>query len=216
MSDDTHYPIYRGVNLSLGAMQRGYVPRIAAGLNDLRVTKGMLVRPPITLEMEYGWYDSSMTSKDGVHEVFAILKHCARTVDSVAYEYIGHMGLHRISWPDATAVSGSIILSLEDHGKGYGTEAKMLLLYHAFRVKGLYKVVSEVKAFNGNSWGHLLKCGYQVVGRHRRQYFHDGNRVDEIRLEVFRDDWEPIWEQYQCTGKLPTLTKKQRALIKKG
>ena len=63
--------------------------------------------------------------------------------------------------------------------------------------------------------GHLVKCGYTLCGRHKAEDFHEGTFVDEILLEVFRNEWEPVWQAYQTTGKLPRLTEEQRALIEK-
>lgn len=210
---DIHYPVYAGKrNVSLGAMRREYIPLVMEGINDLSVTRGVLTRPPVTLEMEYAWYDNAFTKQSDSDNAFAILRHTDKP-EGRTYEYIGHTGLHRMNFPSAFGSTGSLIVKKDALGKGYGTEAKMLLLYHAFRVKGLRKVISEVKAFNGNSWGHLLKCGYEVIGRRKDHHFSDGAYVDEVVLEVFRETWEPLWERYQKSGELPMLTKKQRTLI---
>ena len=78
---------------------------------------------------------------------------------------------------------------------------------------GLRKIVSSVKAWNAPSLGHLVKCGYTVVGRYRRHVLHEGVLVDEILLEVFPEDWEPIWDAYNKSGVLPKLSPDQRALV---
>jgi len=206
----THYIAYKGkVGVSLAAMNRDYLPLLMQNANNLEVTQGVLLRPPVTIEMEEEWFNRIAKKSDTDH-VFAILLH-EPPIDGVTqYRYIGHCGLHRISWPDGTAKTGSIILEKGLHGKGYGTEAKLLLLYHAFFVKGLRKVCSEVKAFNGNSWGHLLKAGYEQVGRRIRQHFHQGMYVDEILFDVFREDFEVIWLKYEQTSELPKLSSEQK------
>lgn len=208
---DEHLPIHHGLaNVSLGAMRREYIslPLFMVGINDPEVTRGVILRPPVTLEAELAWYDG-MVSKSG-NILFAILLH-----ERAGYRYIGHTGLHDIAWPGGHADSGSIIIDKTCFGKGYGTEAKLLLLYEAFRNRGLRKVCSRVKAFNNNSWGHLLACGYKEVGRHKRQHFCNGTFVDEIIFEVFREDWEPIWSTYQETKTPPRLSDEQRRLLKK-
>lgn len=206
-----HYPIHQGVvYVTLAAMKREYVPIFMRGANDPDVTRGVILRPPVTLEAEYEWYDSL---PKGNNVVFAILLNGRGETSD--FRYIGHTGLHRIIWPNGLATSGTIIADKSCLGKGYGTEAKLLLLYEAFRIRGLRKVCSQVKAFNGNSWGHLLACGYKQVGRRIAHHFHNGSYVDEIELEVFREDWEPIWETYQRTKSLPRLTDEQRVLLQK-
>jgi RimJ/RimL family protein N-acetyltransferase len=207
---DEHYPIHRGlVHVSLGAMRREYLPLFMEGANDPEVMRGVILQPPIALEAELAWYDKMIQGED---LIFAILLH---EKDSVAYRYIGHTGLHDITWPNGFATTGTIIVDKSCFGKGYGTEAKLLLLYEAFRNRGLRKVCSHVKAFNGNSWGHLLACGYQQVGRRKRHHFYNGEFVDDIEFDVFREEWEPIWDAYQKTKSLPKLTREQRSFLQK-
>lgn len=209
-----HYPIHRGlIKVSLGAMRRDYIPLFMQGANDPEVMRGVIMQPPITLEAEFAWYDQ-MIQKNNI--IFAILLHEQNASEtSVSYRYIGHTGLHGSTWPNGFATTGSIIIDKSCFGKGYGTEAKLLLLYEAFRNRGLRKICSRVKAFNGNSWGHLLACGYTQVGRRRAHHFRDGTFVDEIEFEVFREEWEPIWQKYQETKSLPRLTSEQRKLLQK-
>lgn len=210
---DDHYPILPGQNVSLGAMKREYIPLFMRGVNDPEVTRGVLLRPPVTLEEELAWYDKPKTGND---IVFAILLHEKGGGEGMTgYRYIGHTGLHNITWPNGCAATGSIVVDRTLFGKGYGTEAKLLLLYEAFRNRGLRKICSQVKAFNGNSWGHLLACGYREVGRRRAHHFSGGVFVDEIIFEVFREEWEPVWEKYQQTKELPRLSEEQRDRLRK-
>jgi ribosomal-protein-alanine N-acetyltransferase len=210
---DEHYPIHHGLlNVSLGAMRREYIPLFMPGANDPEVMRGVVLRPPVTLEEEYAWYDGPK----GATLIFAILLHEYDDDKKLrGYRYIGHTGLHGIEWPAGHATTGTIIWDRSCLGKGYGTEAKLLMLYEAFRNRGLRKVCSHVKAFNGNSWGHLLACGYHEVGRRKEHHFSSGKFVDDILFEVFRDQWEPIWEKYQQTKELPRLTEEQRSQLKK-
>jgi len=210
-----HFPVHHGlIHVSLGAMQRDYIPLFMPGINNPDVTRGLLIRPPLTLEQELAWYDGLAKRENDV--LFAILLHERDEAGSLTgYRYIGHTGLHGITWPDGRATSGTVIADPTCLGKGYGTEAKLLLLYEAFRNRGLRKVCSHVKAFNGNSWGHLLACGYEQTGRHEAQHFYNGSFVDEVSFGVFREDWEPVWQTYQETGSLPRLTVEQRALLEK-
>lgn len=206
-----HYPIHHGLlHVSLGAMRREYIPLFTVGANDSEVMRGVLLKPPVTLEEEYAWYDKPK----GGDVILAILLHEQDAAGVVTgYRYIGHTGLHGITWPSGFATSGTIIADKSCFGKGYGTEAKLLLLYEAFRVRGLRKVYSHVKAFNGNSWGHLLASGYQQTGRRKAHHFHNGTFVDEISFEIFKDDFERVWSVYQETKTLPRLSAEQRTYL---
>lgn len=208
-----NYIAYTGkVCVSLGALKKEYVPLMMRHINDTTVAAGVLMRPPITLEAEQAWFEEN-SKRNELNQVFAVLRTVDANPTEPECEFLGIMGLRKISWSDGVATTGSILYQKESHGKGYGTEAKLLMLYHAFYIKGLRKVSSEVKAFNGNSWGHLLKCGYREIGRKKRHHFHLGEYVDDVLFEVFREDFEPIWELYQRAGELPTMLPELRASI---
>ncbi len=162
-------------------------------INDPEVTRFLVARFPTTETMEVEWFDSQGKSKNDV--ILAI-----ETLPE--HVLIGTMGLHRISWEDGVATTGAIIGEKEYWGKGYGKEAKMLLLDYAFNTLNLRKICSSVKAFNGRSLSYNKRCGYQEEGRRVKQFFVDGEYHDEILLAVFREDWLPLWLEYQKTGEV--------------
>ncbi len=209
----THYPVHTSPcgRVQLGAMKREYLDKFIPWANNLETTAGLRLSAPITYEAEVEWYESLPKAHN--REVFAILVK-DDPVDS-EYQYVGHTGLHNIHFPSAHATSGTIIGDPKARGRGIGKIAKLLLLQHAFRYTGLRKVVSDVKSFNLASIGHLVACGYKVVGVQRDHFFHEGAFVDKVLLEVHRADFEPIWEKYKRTGKVPTLSDKQRKRIGK-
>lgn len=206
----THYVIYEGhVAVSVAAMQESYINELMPIANDPEVTRGLNMKPPITLEDELEWYRG--LSKNKANKILAVLKHS----DGDGLRYIGHMGIHNIKPQDGTGTTGSILGPSSELKKGYGTEAKLLLMRYAFEVLGLRKLNSSVKGFNARSLGHLLKCGYEVIGVRKEQIAYHGRYVDEILLDATYARWEPIWSNYHTTGTLPSLSKKQRMLIKR-
>jgi len=209
----THIIAYEGRLLSLALMQKGYGPEYLPWPNERTRVNGTSQRPPYSLQDFEEWVDRLQKDK-GHNEVFAVLVH-EGTSENRTYRYIGNVGIHDITWPGAFGETGSILGAPGVHGKGYGTEAKLLIQYHAFNVLGLRKLCSSVKAFNAASLGHLLKCGYRIVGRHKAHDFHEGSFVDVILLECFREDWEPIWDAYTGTKTVPRLSAKQRKRVQK-
>lgn len=208
-----HIIVYEGlVHISLGLVQGEYIRLYLPWVNKRIDVEGTTLRPPYSLQSGIEWV-RSLDKEKGKNEVFAILLH-TKSDARKAYRYIGHMGVHDIQWPAGIGVTGSVIGAPNGRGRGRGTEAKLLLMYHSFMVLGLRKLTSSVKAFNGNSLGHLLKCGYKPVGRFTAQILHEGTFVDEILLEVFREDWEHIWNGYQKTKTLPKLTDEQCAYVR--
>ncbi len=208
-----HVIVYEGLtSIAFAVMQEEYAEQFAPWINEWHGVNGTTLRPPYSVQSGKEWI-RSLDKEKGRNEVFAVLKREPQRKRQ-RYTFIGHTGLHGITWPEGFAITGSVLGPL-GQGKGYGTEAKLLLLYHAFRVLGLRKVTSSVKGWNAQSLGHLVKCGYRICGRFRKQRYSRGEYVDEILLETFREDWEPIWEEYQRTRTLPRLTPEQRALVQK-
>ena len=80
-------------------------------------------------------------------------------------ELIGETGLYSIDWIARTAESGSWLYRAADRGKGYGTEAKLLLLEYAFERIGLNMIWAWVKERNPRSQAALRKQGYRDAGR---------------------------------------------------
>ncbi len=208
----THVIAYEGGKLSLGLMQPEYGPDFVRFANRYGPVRGTRIRPPYTLKDYLGWLEKLDSSK-GMNEVFAILFH-EQIGLTRAYRYIGHTGVHGIRFPEAFGSTGSIIGDPNYQGMGLGKEAKLLLQRHAFHVLALYKLKSEVKAFNAQSLGHLIACGYRVIGRGTGEDFDEGKRIDAILLECLAADWEPIWKAYQATGTLPRLTDEEREIVR--
>lgn len=208
-----HIICYEGKrHVSLAVLQEAYIPIFMEWINLRDSVKGTHQRPPYTESMGREWIETQGKQR-GKHEVFAVIVHdgTSRKND----RYIGNTGVHDMFWPSGAAITGSMLGDPTAQGKGYGTEAKLLLQHHAFHVLGLRKLTSSVMGWNAQSLGHLVKTGYKICGRHRRHYFCDGRLYDQILLEVFRKDWEPIWERYWQTGDLPKLTDEERELVSK-
>jgi RimJ/RimL family protein N-acetyltransferase len=110
---------------------------------------------------------------------------------------IGTMGLHGINQKDGVATTGAMIGEKDYWGKGYGTEAKMILLDHAFNTLNLRKICSSVFAFNGRSLRYLEKSGYVIEGTLKKQLFINGKYVDEVLLAVFKKDFMLLWKKFK-------------------
>lgn len=161
-------------------------------INDPEIRKYLKRFLPTSKQVEAEWFDNLSKDKDSV--VLAI-----ETLDG---KFIGTMGLHKINWKDRTTVTGALIGEKAYWGKGYGTNAKMILLDYAFNQLGLRKVCSSVLAFNKRSLQYNLHCGYKIEGIRKKQIFRNGSYWDEILFAVFKEDWLPIWEKYKKIGKI--------------
>lgn len=103
--------------------------------------------------------------------------------------WIGSMNLHDIDWVNRTAETSSFMASGEFRSRGYGTEAKLLLLQFAFERLGIHVIISHVLETNPRSAAALLKQGYRPAGRVRYRGIKDGSYVDNLVFDITRDDW---------------------------
>lgn len=142
---------------------------------------------PQTIKQEEDWLDSMGKDKNNI--VLAI-----ETLDG---DFIGTIGLHGIEWHNGVATTGALIGEKKFWNKGYGTDAKMILLNYAFNVLGLRKICSRVFFFNKRSLNYSLHCGYKIEGRRRKQVLRNGKYCDIIELGLFKKDWLSHWRKYR-------------------
>jgi RimJ/RimL family protein N-acetyltransferase len=81
-------------------------------------------------------------------------------------------------------------------GKGYGTEAKMLLLDYAFNVLNLRKITSGVIAFNERSYNYSMRCGYKREGILKSHIYRDGKYWDVYQLAVFKGRFNNVHKKW--------------------
>ncbi|HEU5114552.1 MAG TPA: GNAT family protein [Candidatus Paceibacterota bacterium] len=163
------------------------LPLFTRWINDPEINRFLKHRMPILHAGEKKWFDSLADRKNDV----------VLTLCTTAGRPIGVMGMHRIDWINGTATTGAFIGEKSLWGKGYGSDAKMVLLNYAFNTLNLRKICSRVYDFNGRSLAYSKKCGYREEGRLRKHVFRDGNYYDVIELAVFKEDWLPFWKKYQ-------------------
>ena len=78
-------------------------------------------------------------------------------------------------------------------GTGANTEAKYLLLRHAFEVAGCYRVEFKTDALNDRARAALAAIPSEFEGIHRRHMIvRDGERRDSAWYAVILDDWPQV------------------------
>jgi RimJ/RimL family protein N-acetyltransferase len=176
----------KGHKVILRPVEETDLPVMQRWINDSDVSRGLLAYLPMSMAAEREWLETTRKNTTGM-----IL-----AVETLAGRHIGSIGLHGISGRDGTAFTGTLIGEKDCWGQGYATDAKMQLLHFAFHTVNLRKIYSSALEFNIASWRYNLKCGYKEEGRRVAQFYRDGRYWDEILLACFREEWEPLWEQY--------------------
>ncbi len=186
-------PTYKGVIWSKGhktllrPVEKSDLPELRKWVNDIETRRFMLNSGPISEIMEERWLEKISVASPELHLAICLL-------DGTL---LGTMSLHNVDMRHRHATTGSFIGPHEHRGKGYGQDAKMQLLNFAFNEMNLHKVMSRVLAFNKRSAAYSAKCGYKEEARLKEQTFRDGKWHDELILSVFREDWLPLWAEYQ-------------------
>lgn len=154
-------------------------------INDSEVRQFISAYLPTTRKEEEEWFDKE--KKDEIR----------LAIETKKGKFIGTIGLSKIDFRSGTATTGTCIGEKDYWGKGYGTDAKMILLDYAFNVLNLRKISSRAFAFNKRSINYSKKCGYQIEGTLKKDCFVNGKYVDAICLAVFKKDWSKIWKEYR-------------------
>jgi diamine N-acetyltransferase len=169
----------KGKRLYLRPLDMSDVDRCTRWVNDPEIRDFITIAFPLSKTQEEEYIRSS---SGGDKIKLAIV-----TYENV---HIGNITVDKIDWINRVATTGTMIGEKEYWGKGYGTEAKMLLLDHLFNRLGIRKVHSAAYAFNPRSIKYSLKCGYKIIGRYKDERYHNGSYHDLVLLEVFKDEWQ--------------------------
>jgi RimJ/RimL family protein N-acetyltransferase len=102
---------------------------------------------------------------------------------------IGQIGVSDIDYLHRTAETFSALGPAEFRNRGYGTEAKHLLLEYCFDRLHLHALRSSVFEANTRSAAALLKQGYREVGRLKWADVKDGRYQDDLLFDLLRDEW---------------------------
>lgn len=192
MADQGKIVFLSGKLVNLRPFSKTEVPTLTRWMNDPEVRRFITMVLPQTEQQEEKWFEK-LGSDD---------KNIVLAIETKEGQLIGSMGVHQIHWQDRVCTTGAVIGEKEYWGKGFGTDAKMILLDYIFNTLNLHKVCSGVIAFNKRSLQYSLHCGYKIEGRRKEHIFRDGRYWTLIELGLFKEDWLRIWRKYQRTGKV--------------
>jgi N-acetyltransferase len=114
----------------------------------------------------------------------------ATVVDDVP---LGHTSYLNVRVDDRVAEIGNTWLARRAWGTGANTEAKLLLLRHAFEDEGLHRVEFKTDAKNERSCAALAALPAQFEGIFRKHMLvRGGERRDSAWYSVIDDDWPAV------------------------
>lgn len=176
-------PFLIGRRVQLRPLEDEDAPILAAWRNDPEFRQYLLARFPTYLQDEREWLASLRPGKGTPRDVALGIEL------KQGRKLIGSVGLHMIDWVQRRAMTGSGIGPPAMRGKGYGTEAKTLLLDYAFGELGLKSIWAFVLEGNEASIQALHKQGYRQGGIFRQSTLVFGEWKNEIYFDILREEW---------------------------
>lgn len=106
---------------------------------------------------------------------------------------IGEAGLLRMDHVWHTTDISVIIWEREEWGKGYGTEAMLLLLHHAFGHLKFHRVAIGVVGFNERALRFWANLGFKREGVQRDGYYYNGRYHDFVLMSILEDEFRELY-----------------------
>lgn len=172
----------QGRRIYLRAFEGGDLDRMRRWMNDPEIRQFILRQTPLDPIDEQKWHEGRSRGPTPTDIGFAI-------VLKEGNRHIGNTGIHHIDWINRNAGTGAVIGEKDCWSKGYGSEAKALVLEYCFNTLGLHRIWSTVLATNPRSLTYLKKSGYREEGIMREHIYRNGVWVDEIQLGILDHEW---------------------------
>lgn len=112
-------------------------------------------------------------------------------------EFIGCVFLNSIDLLNRSGHCPTFIGTKEHWGKGYATDARVLILKHAFHDKGLERIWAHVHEDNIGSLRMLEKCSFKREGILRKASYVNGVFKNFVVLSILRDEFQTLLSQYE-------------------
>jgi len=181
--ETTSAPFLVGKRLYLRAPEPEDAALFQRAISDPFTRQWLLNRFPISFKQEIEFIERmNPPGQPPTQTIFSI-------VIKKNHQLIGNMGLFRINWLDRKAETAALIISDKYRSKGYGVEAKELLLEYAFNTLGLHRIESCAMADNIRSLAYLRKSGYVEEGVQREAIFKNGRWTDLICFSILEEEW---------------------------
>lgn len=178
-----------GTLVSLRPLDTANIELVISWLRNPAVNRYMLSgHEPIAYEDEVRWYEDMTGSEtDLVLQIH----------DRASGKYLGNVGLHHIDLTHRGAELGIMIGDTAEWGRGYGRDAMVTLLRHAYGALGLHRVVLRCHPDNARGIAAYLAVGFTQVGHERDAVFIEGEWQDHLVFDLLEDEFR---ERYGTLG----------------
>ncbi|MHA2401259.1 MAG: GNAT family N-acetyltransferase [Promethearchaeota archaeon] len=102
---------------------------------------------------------------------------------------IGYAGLEEIRWFDRRASLFYVIGAKQYWGKGFATEASILIVNYGFSELNLHKITAGAFSPNKASIRVLEKAGFLFELTRKNEIYIDGQFVDSQEFSILKQEW---------------------------
>lgn len=177
------------IRVYLRALEMDDYVKIHQWRNDDEIRRNFSGVPMFSsTENEKKWVENRIFDKNNV--TCAV---CLKETD----EFIGLVFLNDIDYHNRRAHAPSFIGEKQYWGKGYASDARILILKYAFVERGLERIDAYVIDDNIGSCKMAEKTGYKKEGILRKSHFVDGVFHDEIVYGCLKEDFLEVLKGYE-------------------
>jgi diamine N-acetyltransferase len=115
---------------------------------------------------------------------------CYLIYDRATDTPIGGIGLRDIDLTMGVAEMGISIGRKDYWGKGFGTEAIILVMDYGFTALGLHNIMLTTASYNERAIRSYLKVGFREFGRRRESRRVGDRRYDTVYMELLRAEFQ--------------------------
>ncbi len=175
-----------GKRTRLRGVEREDVPRFVEWLNDPEVIQGLLIIAPLSNAQEQNWFDG-LRNRPVDEQPLGI-----EVSTPQGWKLIGNISLMQLDWRSRQAEVGIFIGDKTCWNQGYGRDAMVLMIRHAFYNLGLNRVYLRVHETNPRAAHSYRKAGFVQEGVLRQAHFQNGKFIDVLQMSVLRSEWQDI------------------------
>ena len=140
------------------------------------------VRPGHSLEGSEKWFDE-IQQQQGKSQIYL-------GIFDDDGNLVGDIQLSGIDWRSRTASLGFGIALRQDMGKGYCTDAALVMLRFGFEELDLYRISAATTSNNAGAIRVLEKLGFAQEGREREAAYWSNCRWDRLLFGLLKTEFE--------------------------
>ncbi len=116
---------------------------------------------------------------------------------------VGRIGLNQFRRRDRICSFYMYLGEPASWGHGYGRDAAMALLTHAFDRMDLSRIELWALADNDRALALYRRCGFVEEARLPERSYKDGRFVDRVVMSVTREGFQPAWATWAAAAAPP-------------